>query len=166
MPQEIVDAAFFSRDALDLLRLLLKHNVRYLIVGGGAVILYGRVRLTGDVDVFYDFSEDNVRCLFEALQEFWDGPIPGINDPSEFETPGLVVQFGVPPYRIDLINSIDGVSFSEAWKRKMAVMVEKADPGMRVYFIGLEDLIKNKESAGRPKDLDDLDFLRRAKDGD
>jgi hypothetical protein len=129
-------------------------------VGGQAVIYYGHTRLTGDIDLLYEMSQDNARRLFAALSEFWSGNIPEIDREEELLHEGLVVQFGVPPNRIDLINSIGEVSFDEAWARRTDVEVA-AEQGITVHFIGLDDLIRNKESAGRPKDLDDLDFLRR-----
>jgi hypothetical protein len=75
----------------------------------------------------------------------------------------LVLQFGVPPNRIDLANRIDGVEFEEVWGRKLDVQIPN-DSGetILIRFIGLGDLIRNKKAAGRPKDLDDLEFLREA----
>jgi hypothetical protein len=72
--------SYFSDDVLDFLHLLSKYWVKYLIVGDEAVIFYGYVRLTGDIDFFYDRSEDNIDKLFSALSEFWNNDIPGISE--------------------------------------------------------------------------------------
>ena len=85
-----------------------------IIVGGEAVIYYGYARLTGDVDFFCENSRENVEKLFNVLTEFWKGEIPGIDALEELLEPGMIIQFGSPPHRIDLLNSIDVVSFHEA----------------------------------------------------
>lgn len=105
-----VEASHFSSDTRALLELLRKHDVRYLIVGGEAVIFHGHARLTGDTDLFYGRDAANVERLFAALDEFWGGDIPGVEAPAELAAPGVIVQFGVPPNRIDLINEFDAVT--------------------------------------------------------
>jgi hypothetical protein len=112
-----ITATHFSPDTAEFIRLLHRHSVRYLVVSGEAVIFCGHARLTGDVDFFFDGSGENAKALFGALMEFWAGEIPGIRSVQELLEPGLVVQFGTPPNRIDLLNAIDGVSFGEAWGR-------------------------------------------------
>lgn len=96
---------------------------------------------------------------------FWDGDVPGIGTPKELGPEGTIVQFGVPPNRIDLINEIEGVGFDEAWEDRVeAVMAGEAEE-TPVPYIGLEPLVKNKRAAGRPKDLDDLAYLTSRADG-
>ncbi len=70
-------AEHFSDDTNEFLFFLYKHRVRYLIIGGEAVIFYGHIRLTGDIGFFYDPTKENAEKLFKALCEFWDGQIPG-----------------------------------------------------------------------------------------
>jgi len=152
----------FSPDTIDFLRLLHECGVRYVIVGGEAVIYYGHIRLTGDIDIFYEASPENARCLYDALYKFWDGPVPGISSAEEFATAGTIVQFGTPPNRIDLINMIEGVVFSDAWNSRVADSVMGDETEIPVYFISLELLIKNKKAVGRYKDLDDLQYLIEA----
>jgi hypothetical protein len=135
--------------------------VNYLIVGGEAVIYYGHARVTGDIDVFYERSPENVARLYAALLEFWHGRVPGLQKPEELLQPGVVVQFGVPPNRIDLVNRISGVEFREAWPNRFAVTVASGEEDVPIWYIGMTDLIRNKAAAARPKDLDDLSFLRR-----
>lgn len=150
----------FPPDAQDMLFVLAKHKVRYLIVGAEAVIYHGFARLTGDIDIFYEPSETNSARLFAALEEFWEGRIPGIKTVADLGKAGTVIQFGRPPNRIDLINEISGVGFPEAWKgRSKQVHIIKGKR-IGVPYIGLSDLIKNKEACGRPKDLEDLKYLR------
>jgi len=162
MSQKIVSASCFSPDTCEFLSLLAKHEVCYLIVGGEAVIYYGHTRLTGDIDLFYNSMEDNAIRLFAALTEFWQGKIPGIQRFEELLEEGLILQFGVPPNRIDLINRIAGVSFADAWAAREDVTMKQAGTAATIHFIGLDDLIRNKKAAARNKDLDDLDYLRRA----
>ncbi|MDP2957857.1 MAG: hypothetical protein Q8N53_15630 [Longimicrobiales bacterium] len=119
------------------------------------------VRLTGDVDVFFARDSENLGRLFAALESFWDGSIPGIDSPDAFAPEGVVVQFGQPPNRVDLINAIDGVSFEEAWPGRVDAVVVSDDGEVPVSFIGLDALVKNKRASGRPKDLDDLSYLIR-----
>ena len=84
-----VDSAQFSPDTRELLRLMAEHEVRYLLVGGRAVIYYGHSRMTGDVDIFYERSAENTASVFDALGEFWQGEIPGIDDPEELQEDDL-----------------------------------------------------------------------------
>ncbi len=79
-------ASHFSSDIQDFLYLLSLHKVRYLIVGGEAVIYYGFARLTGDVDFFFEPALNNVQRLYRALHEFWQGDVPGIQSPNELMT--------------------------------------------------------------------------------
>jgi len=155
-----INATHFSPDTVEFIRLLHRHSVQYLVVGGEAVIFHGHSRLTGDVDFFFGGATENAGNLFSALMEFWEGDIPGITSIAELSEEGLVVQFGAPPNRIDLLNTIDGVSFGEAWVQRETALVVGEDGEIPVHFIGLDSLIRNKERAARPKDLDDLQYLR------
>jgi predicted nucleotidyltransferase len=154
----------FSKDIQEFLELLTKHSIKYVIVGGEAVIYYGFARLTGDVDFFYEPSRKNVLNLYRALDEFWGGDIPGINTFEELMESGTILQFGVPPNRIDLINSIDGVTFGDVWTGRTTERIEILGQTIPVHFIGLEELIMNKEKIRRPKDLEDLKYLKKAKE--
>ena len=156
-------ASYFSKDVQEFLKLLAAHKVKYLIVGGEAVIYHGYARLTGDVYFFFEPSKQNARKLCEALKEFWAGEIPGIRTFEELMEIGLILQFGVPPNRIDLINQISGVTFRKAWENRIRNSFESAGGEVLIYFIGLEELIKNKKAIGRPKDMEDLKYLRGLK---
>ena len=152
----------FSRDVLDLFVHLQKHGVRLLIVGAEAVIYYGFARLTGDIDLFYEPSLKNCRALYAALREFWSGDVPGIGSARDLARRGQIVQFGFPPNRIDLHNTISGVGFDEAWKDRITEQLLIRGKKVDVRYIGLAALIKNKKAVGRPKDLEDLKYLRAA----
>jgi len=162
MPLEIVDASAFSPDVQDFLRALHTHKVKFMIVGGEAVIFYGHIRVTGDIDIFYNREPDNAVSLFKALEDFWQGDIPELEGPSELEKRGVIFQFGVPPNRIDLLNDIDGVGFESAWQRRTRVLLESQTGNVPFSYIGLEDLIQNKRASGRPKDQEDIPFLIEA----
>jgi predicted nucleotidyltransferase len=157
-------ASHFSEDTQEFLKLLAKRNVKYVIVGGEAVIYYGYARLTGDVDFFFEGSKENVQRLYDVLDEFWRGDIPGVNSFEELMESGTILQFGVPPNRIDLVNHIDGVTFKEAWTGRATRSIEISGKSIPVHFIGLNQLIANKEAIRRPKDLEDLKYLKKAKE--
>ena len=159
MPPIRIEETHFSPDTRSFINLLAVHGVRYLIVGGEAVILHGHVRLTGDVDFFFASEDGNVSRLFAALEEFWNGDVPGLSGSQELMEPGVIVQFGLPPNRIDVISSIDGVIFAEAWPGRVEAVLVGPEREIPMWFIGVEALVKNKRASGRPKDLDDLVYL-------
>lgn len=132
-----------------------------MIVGGEAVIFYGYPRLTGDVDFFFNAALENTHRLFDALTEFWSGNIPGLTRREELGENGLILQFGRPPNRIDLINRIDGIEFQEAWPGREIAEMQSKGQTISVVYIGLQGLIRNKSASARPKDLDDLDYLKK-----
>ena len=164
MPPRTVEAAHFSPDTQEFIRLLHRHGVRYVVVGGEAVIYYGLARLTGDVDFFYDGRGPNAERLYGALLAFWDGDVPGLGSAAELTQPGLVLQFGRPPNRIDLLNRIDGVDFDAAWETRRTLSMVSEGDAAPLYYIAREALIANKQASGRPQDLADLIYLREAPD--
>ena len=160
--KELKPSAYFSPDSAEFLFLLHKYGVRYLIVGGEAVIYYGHVRLTGDIDIFYENTARNSNALFKALNDFWNDDTPGVESAEELRRKGMVFQFGIPPNRIDLMNSITRVEFDDAWEKKVIKKIVYKKKEFAVYYIGIDDLIKNKKAVNRNKDKDDLKFLRKA----
>lgn len=153
----------YSPDVLELLALFYKNKVEYLIVGGQAVIYYGHVRLTGDIDFLYNQTEKNVDKLYITLLEFWNNDIPGLHDKNELMEKNVIFQFGVVPNRIDLISKIEAVNFREAWQKREIVKINTGKEIIEVYFIDAENLIKNKETLKREKDIDDLKYLKQIK---
>jgi predicted nucleotidyltransferase len=148
----------FSEDILEFIKLLNKHDVKYVIVGGIAVIYHGYSRGTGDVDFFYENTDENVRRLYETLKEFWNGDIPSLDNPSNLQKENTIIQFGRPPNRIDLINEIDGVTFGEVWSESMEETIDSDSP-ISVKLINIDQLLKNKRASDRPKDEQDLRYL-------
>ncbi len=140
-------------DFKELLQLLEKHNVEYMIVGGYAVAFHGYPRLTKDLDIFYRLTEMNVENLTSALVEF--GFSIEAVQASKLSDPGDLVAFGLPPVRVDLMNSITGVTFEEA----AANLIRKTFDDMTARFIGREDLIRNKQATTRLQDKLDVEKL-------
>jgi hypothetical protein len=138
--------------------LFLSHGVKFMIIGGYAVTAHGHPRYTGDIDFFVERSQENAERIVTALQEFF-GPLPEIKV-ENFLDETRMSQFGLPPYRIDILTSISGVKFEEAYPRRILASLA----GGKVPFMGLEDLKQNKNSTGRHKDLGDLDALEQLSD--
>jgi hypothetical protein len=161
-PREL-KATSFSKDTLELFHLINKYQVECLIVGGYAVNFYGHLRLTGDIDIYFSHSDQNSLKLYNVLSEFWGGDIPYLSEAEDLKDPDLVLQYGMPPNRIDLINHIDGVDFADAWHTKEDAIVPFAGESLRIYYLSLDLLIKNKEKLKRPRDIEDLEFLKAAK---
>lgn len=142
------------QDFEEFLELLNKYKVRYLIVGGYAYAIHAEPRFTKDLDIFIESTEDNAQKLLKVLKDFGFGSLD-ISE-NDFLTPGQVIQLGQAPMRIDLLTSISGVSFDDAWKNRISGKYGKQS----VLFIGKEDLKKNKRATGRNSDRDDLEKLR------
>ena len=159
MPPPKIKEFAFSADVVEFIRLLQRFGVRCLVVGGEAVIFHGYPRLTGDVDFLYDRTRDNAARLFNALAAFWDNDIPEVKTASELLESGIVVQFGRTPNRIDLYNEIDGVSFGSAWRSRIPVELKTRSGSVRLFYIGIGPLRRNKRASGQAKDLDDLEHL-------
>jgi hypothetical protein len=144
-----------NKDLREFVALLNSNEVEYLVVGAFAVAHYGYPRYTGDLDLFFRASEQNVQRLLNALAEFGFGSL-GIRA-EDLLSAGRVIQLGVNPNRIDLLNSISGVSFDDAWAARQDGNLD----GVTTHFIGWRALIRNKQSTGRSKDLGDADELKK-----
>lgn len=142
-----------SPDFLDFIACLDDQRVDFVLVGAYALGVHGVVRATGDLDILYRRSRANVLRLLAAMQEF--GAPAEVIDEEALLTPDIVTQFGQPPFRIDLINAIDGVTFAEVWKGALAVAIAHH----QVRVIGLDELKRNKRATGRKRDKDDLRLL-------
>ncbi len=140
-------------DFRDLLTLLNKHKVEYMIVGGYALAFHGAPRYTGDIDIFVNPDSINAQHILAALDEFGFGSV-GLTA-ADFERPNQVVQLGVPPVRVDLITSITGVSWEEAFSG----WVEGKYGDIPVHYIGRDEFIANKRATKRKKDLADVEAL-------
>ena len=147
-----------NEDYSDMLRILIDHEVRFLIVGAYALGAHGYPRATGDFDIWVESSEENARRVLDALKVF--GAPVGNLPQKTFAEPGIVYQIGVAPRRIDVLTSIDGVAFAPAYERRMVLELEQ----MALPFISREDLIANKRASGRRKDQWDADVLEGVAD--
>jgi hypothetical protein len=144
-----------EQDFRDFIELLNKHEVNYLVVGGLAVNRYGYSRNTGDMDIWIKNSEPNAIKMTDVIKDFGFGSLDISID--DFLSEGQVVQLGFPPMRIDIMQTLSGVDFEEAYLGKSVV----SDEGVNINFIGINELIKNKEITGRYKDLADAEALKK-----
>ena len=144
-----------NRDFSEMLAALSAAGADYLLVGAHALAAHGVVRATGDLDVWIRPTPENASKVWRALVAF-GAPLEQLSE-QDLTTPDVVFQIGVVPYRIDLLTSIDGVPFEEAWQRRMRVRVE----GQEIPLIGREDLLRNKRATGRLRDLADVEELEK-----
>ena len=141
------------RDFQDFLRLLNANAIRYLVIGGYAVAYHGYVRYTGDLDLFVELSVKNAAKLVSALRQF-GFDLPQLK-PALFLRKGRIVRLGYEPMRLEILNQIDGVSFTECYRHRRRSRVGN----LRINFIALPHLLRNKRASGRHKDLADVEAL-------
>ncbi len=142
-------------DFKEFIQLLNKHKVKYLLVGGYAVSLYSRPKSTQDIDIFIESSMPNANKILKVLDEFGLASL-GITV-NDLTAKDRVVQLGVSPLRIDLMTSIEGVDFLTAYKNRKKITYWSIK---NVSFISYKDLVTNKKTTGRKKDIEDLEWLR------
>lgn len=142
-----------NQDFKEFIQFLNDNHVRYLIVGGYAVAIHGHPRYTKDIDIWIEMSPENANNILQALEQFGFSSL-GLQ-PEDFLTPDQIIQLGYPPNRIDLLTTIDGVSFENCYPLRLEVIIDN----IVVNFIDLENLRKNKEASGRLQDLADLQNL-------
>ena len=140
-------------DFKEFLSLLHTHHVEYLLVGGYAVAAHGYPRFTGDIDLWIQTSTENSERVLQVCREF------GFDVPSLtaelFKDPNQMTRMGNPPLRIEILNSVSGLTFDAAWENRIV----KQWDGVPVSLISLHDLRTNKQASGRLKDLADLENL-------
>jgi hypothetical protein len=142
-----------DKDFNEFVELFIAHDVQFLIIGGYALAAHGFPRATGDLDAWVWASETNAAKIITALDAFGFADV-GITV-SDLSREDTVVQLGYPPYRIDILTSIDGLEFIEAWASRVMVRINNMD----VPFISRSDLITNKTAVGRPQDIADVHRL-------
>ena len=130
------------------------NHVRYLVVGGYAVALHGHPRYTKDIDIWLELTEENARKVIRALEDFGFGSL-GLR-PDDFVEPEQIIQLGYPPNRIDLLTSLEGMTFEECFRTRIDVVIS----GVCIHFINLMNLKKSKQLSGRYQDLADLENLQ------
>lgn len=142
-----------NKDFREFIELLNSNKVKYLLVGGYAIAFHGHPRYTKDLDIWLEMSEENAENVIKALTDFGFGDLDVSTE--DFLHEGMVVQLGYPPNRIDLINSPDGVDFTECYASRIEIEID----GLKISLIDLENLKKNKKASGRLQDLADLEKL-------
>ena len=142
-------------DFRDMLLLLQKHNVDFLLIGAHAVGVHDVPRATGDIDFWVRPEIENSKRVWSALADF-GAPLTGVA-PEDFATPGNGLHIGLPPGRIDILTLVSGLTFEDAWVNR--VSGELYD--LPVFVLGGRDLIRNKLASGRDKDLLDVERLKK-----
>jgi hypothetical protein len=146
----------FNIDFLEFLELLDNHEVEYLLVGGYAVILHGYARSTGDMNLWVNQTNENYNKLKLVYTNF-GAPIFSIED---FESDKFDVwSIGVEPRKIEILTKVSGLEFKESKKNCVYLNFEK----FKIPYIDFEDLMKNKITTGRLKDLADVEQLMKNK---
>jgi hypothetical protein len=140
-------------DLIDLLHALNAEGAKYLLVGGYALAFHGKIRATKDVDVFVGTDSENAARVWSALRSF-GAPLDELRT-EDLMQPNTFFIMGRAPNQIDIITTIDGVEFDEAWQHRVASSYGPES----VFYISREDLIRNKAAAGRPQDLVDVAYL-------
>lgn len=143
----------FEQDFIDFVQLLNDHNVKYMVVGAYALSFHGRPRHTGDLDIWIKPDKQNATKMVKVIDDFGFAPL-GLKE-DDFLQENYVTQLGYPPLRIDILNSISGVNFDEAYENKLDTEIED----LKISFISVNDFIKNKQAVGRAKDLGDIESL-------
>lgn len=144
-----------DKDFNEFVTLFVASDVRFLIVGGYALAAHGLPRATGDLDVWVWINPENAAKVRSALEEFGFSGLGIMTD--DFNRTDSIVQLGYPPYRIDILTSINGVEFDAAWDNRLVVDLD----GVEVPFISRRDLIVNKRAVGRPQDVADVERLTK-----
>lgn len=142
-----------NQDFKEFIQSLNNNAVRYLVIGGYAVALHGYPRYTKDIDIWVEPSSENATKIIQALNDFGFGSLD--LKKSDFTEPGMIIQLGYPPNRIDLVLSPEGVDFDTCFTSRVITEIE----GVPVNFIDLENLKINKKATGRKQDLADLENL-------
>ena len=145
----------FPRDFKEFLQLLNSKKIEYLVIGGYAVGYHGYPRATGDMDIWIAINEKNALKIIEALKEF-GFDLPEL-DKELFLKENKVIRMGIPPMRLEILTSIDGVCFETCFKNRIVANFGS----FKVNFISKDDLLTNKRASGRPKDLLDYDVLQK-----
>ena len=146
-----MDQKLLPDDFKDFIRCLNSNEVRYLLVGGWAVGLYGNPRATKDIDFLVAIDSGNLAKLQKAFAAFGAPPV----DINRFKEKGRVIRLGSSPMQIDIINEADGIDIDECYPRRETIKVEDIE----VYVISKDDLVKNKTASGRSMDIADAERL-------
>jgi hypothetical protein len=144
-----------NRDFVEMLDALSGANAEFLVVGAHALAVHGYPRATGDLDLWIRATPENAERVWKALVAF-GAPLDDLRL-DDLSTPEVVFQIGVAPNRIDLLTSISGVVFDEAWEARVSADVS----GRTIPVLGRAQLLANKRATGRLRDLADVEELER-----
>ncbi len=144
-----------NQDYKDIFLCLKNADVEFLVVGAYALAFYGMPRATGDIDIWINPTDENADRVIQALTEFGT-PFQSL-DKDDFNQPDRILQIGVAPCRIDIITSIDGVEFHQAWQNKVIANIS----GLALPTLSKKDLLTNKLAANRDKDQSDIRWLKK-----
>jgi len=144
---------FVNSDFTDLLKIFNDNKVKYLVIGGYALIQYAEPRYTKDLDLWISTDTTNAAAVYQDLREF-GAPLTDMTE-QDFAQEEYFYQMGVPPIRVDILMGISGVEFEKAWTNRTEIEFDD----LPVSFISKKDLIAAKRASGRPQDLIDADLL-------
>jgi len=117
---------------------------------------YSEPRFTKDLDLWIATDPENANAVYRALKEF-GAPLANLTA-EDFIQQDYFYQMGIPPLRVDIMMSIPGIKFEEAWKNREVVELDN----LKIMFIARSDLIRAKEASGRPQDKIDIERLKEA----
>jgi hypothetical protein len=146
------------KDQKELLSAFNAHSVEYVVIGGHAVSEHSQPRATKDLDILIRADQKNSEAVYRALVEYGT-PVSDLSPADLHNNPESILQIGVEPSRVDILQSIPGVTFDQVWANRVESFVDEIT---RVYFISREDLIANKLAVGRNQDLADVEKMREA----
>jgi predicted nucleotidyltransferase len=144
-----------NNDYKDILLKLSNRKVKFLLVGAYAMAVHGYPRSTMDIDLWVMPDPKNAVLVLNALDDF-GAPIGDLKA-EDLQKEDMIFQIGVAPCRIDILTSVDGLKFEDAFENSQTVQIE----GISVQVLSISDLIKNKRSTGRTKDLADAEDLEK-----
>jgi hypothetical protein len=147
-------------DFRDLLSALSAEGADFIVVGAHAVMFYTSPRYTKDLDIWVRPTRENAERVHRALRAF-GAPMADLSA-DDLAIPGTIFQIGIAPNRIDILTSIDAVTFDDAWARRSS----STYGGVPIALLSVEDLLANKRAVGRRQDLFDVERLERQKTGD
>jgi hypothetical protein len=142
-----------NEDYKDMLQVLAAEKVKFLLVGAYALAAHGYPRATMDIDIWIMPSPGNAAAVMRALERF-GAPLRELSA-SDFQMEGVIFQVGVAPRRIDILTTVDGLNFDDAFAHSTVVEIE----GIEIHIPSVTDIIINKRASGRTKDLADVEML-------
>jgi len=146
-----------NQDFKEFIELLNTHNVEYLVVGAYAVAIYGHPRYTGDIDFWIQTSSENADRLMLVIKDFGFQSL-GLTK-EDFMNKDCVLQLGYEPNRIDILTSLSGINFDDAYPLRNIITTDQ----ISIQYIDLKSLINNKQATGRAKDISDIEYLTKKK---